>query len=94
MIDSDYLIVYGSEFENEQEDLAKQTIRSTHSSISTQAVIPESAVDRNEESTRQRILFSHKNDPYYFFTNFSPHPVIYKGKEYPTSEHLYQFFKV
>ena len=113
----------GPEFENEQEDLAKQPIRSTHSS--TQADIPESAVNRSKGSravssprtnavrspiklpatvslqiyqhlpaTRQRILFYHKNDPYYGFTNFSPHPVIYKGKEYPTSEHLYQFFKV
>jgi hypothetical protein len=43
---------------------------------------------------RARILFYHKNDPYYGFTNFSPHPVIYKGKRYPTSEHLFQSFKV
>ena len=45
-------------------------------------------------SARNRILFYHKNDPYYGFTNFSPHPVIYKGKKYPTSEHLFQSFKV
>ena len=45
-------------------------------------------------SARTRILFYHKNDPYYGFTNFSPHPVIYKGKKYPTSEHLFQSFKV
>ena len=45
-------------------------------------------------TARQRILFYHKHDPYYGFTNFSPHPVIYKGKKYPTSEHLFQSFKV
>jgi len=42
---------------------------------------------------RPRILFYHKHDPHYGFTNFSPHPVVYKGKKYPTSEHLFQSFK-
>ncbi|KAI0090987.1 hypothetical protein BDY19DRAFT_886042 [Irpex rosettiformis] len=42
---------------------------------------------------RHRILFYHKHDPHYGFTNFSPHPVMYKGKRYPTSEHLFQSFK-
>lgn len=45
-------------------------------------------------SSRSRILFYHKYDPHYGFTNFSPHPVIYNGKKYPTSEHLFQSFKV
>ena len=45
-------------------------------------------------TTRQRILFHYKHDPYFGFTNFSPYPVIYKGKKYPTSEHLFQSFKV
>ncbi|PPQ92579.1 hypothetical protein CVT25_007271 [Psilocybe cyanescens] len=44
-------------------------------------------------SSRSRILFYHKYDPHYGFTNFSPHPVIYNGKKYPTSEHLFQSFK-
>jgi len=43
---------------------------------------------------RRRILFYHKHDPHYGFTNFSAHPVIYNGKKYPTSEHLFQSFKV
>lgn len=43
---------------------------------------------------RPRLLFYRKNNPYYGFTNFSPHPVYYKGKRYPTSEHLFQSFKV
>lgn len=43
---------------------------------------------------RPRILFYHKHDPHYGFTNFSEHPVVYKGKRYPTSEHLFQSFKV
>ncbi|KAG5642903.1 hypothetical protein DXG03_001910 [Asterophora parasitica] len=42
---------------------------------------------------RQRVLFYHKHDPHYGFTNFSEHPVVYKGKTYPTSEHLFQSFK-
>ncbi|KAJ6620075.1 hypothetical protein B0H10DRAFT_2163666 [Mycena sp. CBHHK59/15] len=43
--------------------------------------------------TRSRILFYHKDDPHYGFTNFSAHPVMYDGKLYPTSEHLFQSFK-
>lgn len=43
---------------------------------------------------RQRILFYHKHNPHYGFTNFSAHPVQYKGKTYPTSEHLFQSMKV
>ncbi|KAJ7472735.1 hypothetical protein FB451DRAFT_302012 [Mycena latifolia] len=43
--------------------------------------------------TRARILFYHKTDPHYGFTNFSAHPVFYDGKRYPTSEHLFQSFK-
>ncbi|KAJ7157175.1 hypothetical protein C8R46DRAFT_909522, partial [Mycena filopes] len=43
--------------------------------------------------TRPKILFYHAHNPHYGFTNFSPHPVQYKGKRYPTSEHLFQAFK-
>ncbi|KAJ4498804.1 hypothetical protein C8R41DRAFT_816494 [Lentinula lateritia] len=42
---------------------------------------------------RPQVLFYHKHHPHYGFTNFSPHPVIYKGKRYPSSEHLFQSFK-
>ncbi|KAF9533937.1 hypothetical protein CPB83DRAFT_757105 [Crepidotus variabilis] len=42
---------------------------------------------------RPKILFYHKHAPYYGFTNFSSHQVYYKGKLYPTSEHLFQSFK-
>ncbi|KAJ7235061.1 hypothetical protein C8J57DRAFT_1089314, partial [Mycena rebaudengoi] len=31
--------------------------------------------------------------PYHGLSTWSPHPVIYNGKEYPTSEHLFQAFK-
>jgi hypothetical protein len=41
-----------------------------------------------------KISFYDKKKPYYEFTNFSPHDVLYKGKRYPTSEHLFQAFKV
>lgn len=37
-----------------------------------------------------KILFYHAHDPYYGFTNFSPDPIEYNGKKYPTSEHLFQ----
>jgi hypothetical protein len=50
--------------------------------------------DSPRTPTRHRILFYHKNDPHYGFTNFSPHPVMYLGRKYPTSEHLFQSFKV
>jgi len=43
---------------------------------------------------RPKILFYHKHQPHYGFTNFSPHAVMYGGKRYPTSEHLFQSFKV
>ncbi|GJE95790.1 NADAR family protein [Phanerochaete sordida] len=39
------------------------------------------------------ILFYHRDDPYYEFTNFSPHAVEFEGKIYPTSEHLFQAHK-
>ncbi|KIK96582.1 hypothetical protein PAXRUDRAFT_825817 [Paxillus rubicundulus Ve08.2h10] len=39
------------------------------------------------------VLFYEKNAPFYEFTNFSPHDIMYKGKRYPTSEHLFQSFK-
>ncbi|KAJ7757552.1 hypothetical protein B0H16DRAFT_1537045 [Mycena metata] len=42
---------------------------------------------------RPKLLFYHVHDPHYGFTNFSAHPVQYKGKRYPTSEHLFQAFK-
>lgn len=42
----------------------------------------------------KRILFYHAHDPYYGFTNFSPDPIEYRGKRYPTSEHLFQSLKV
>lgn len=41
-----------------------------------------------------KIYFYHKHEPFYGFTNFSPHSVMYKGKKYHTSEHLFQSFKV
>ncbi|KAG6330964.1 hypothetical protein ID866_8125 [Astraeus odoratus] len=46
-----------------------------------------------KQSKPHRILFYHAHDPYYGFTNFSPHPVEYQGKIYPTSEHLFQSLK-
>ena len=49
---------------------------------------------RRDSYRRPRILFYHKHEPYYGFTNFSDHPVKYQGKKYPTSEHLFQSFKV
>lgn len=61
---------------------------------------PQTSTDQNYEQqrprqpVRRRILFYHRHKPHYGFTNFSPHPVTYKGKTYPTSEHLFQSFKV
>ncbi|KXN81214.1 Swarming motility protein YbiA [Leucoagaricus sp. SymC.cos] len=55
--------------------------------------LPPSPKTRVPRGPRPRILFYHKHDPHYGFTNFSPHPVHYNGKVYPTSEHLFQSFK-
>jgi hypothetical protein len=49
---------------------------------------------RSSPTLPPRILFYHREDPHYGFTNFSPHSVTYKGRKYPTSEHLFQSFKV
>ncbi|KAJ7614088.1 hypothetical protein FB45DRAFT_874242 [Roridomyces roridus] len=46
-----------------------------------------------QSPTRRRILFYHKVDPHYGFTNFSAHPVTHDKKRYATSEHLFQSFK-
>ena len=32
-------------------------------------------------------------DYYYFLSNFYPHPIIYKGEKFKTSEHAYQAYK-
>ncbi|KAJ6537639.1 DUF1768-domain-containing protein, partial [Mycena capillaripes] len=43
---------------------------------------------------RQRILlFPRRKSPYFGLSTWSPHPVTYNGKVYPTSEHLFQAFK-
>lgn len=49
---------------------------------------------RGSPSSPHPILFYDKRKAYYGFTNFSDHPVLYDGKKYPTSEHLFQSFKV
>ncbi|TFK27460.1 DUF1768-domain-containing protein [Coprinopsis marcescibilis] len=54
---------------------------------------PPGSPKRSPVKSRPQILFYHKQDPHYGFTNFSAHPVVYKGKRYPTSEHLFQSFK-
>lgn len=36
------------------------------------------------------IYFYHQDRPYGFFSNFSPHPIRLRGREWPTSEHFFQ----
>lgn len=43
-----------------------------------------------EESGRNVIFFYGDSEAYGFFGNFSNHPVILRGKYWPTSEHFYQ----
>jgi len=50
-------------------------------------------VQRPRRYLKRSIYFCEKSKPYYGFTNFSDHAVIYEGKRYPTSEHLYQSMK-
>jgi hypothetical protein len=54
----------------------------------------ESGLTSARTPVRPKILFYHKHAPHYGFTNFSSHPVMFRGKQYPTSEHLFQSFKV
>ncbi|KAJ7157170.1 DUF1768-domain-containing protein [Mycena filopes] len=70
---------------------ARRSPAQTRAQARTRAPPPFSPI--SPRGTRPRILFYDHADPYYGFTNFSAHSVIYKGKEYPTSEHLYQAFK-
>ncbi|KAF8188841.1 hypothetical protein K438DRAFT_1593929 [Mycena galopus ATCC 62051] len=51
--------------------------------------------DPTQRSERRRILFHpSRKDGYRGFTNWDrAHTVIYNGKEYPTSEHLFQALK-
>lgn len=55
---------------------------------------PDGSMKHRQDQPPKRILFYHAQDPYYGFTNFSPDPVEYQGKRYPTSEHLFQSLKV
>ncbi|KAJ7131873.1 hypothetical protein C8R43DRAFT_655785 [Mycena crocata] len=53
------------------------------------------ATSINQHPPSQPIVVIHprQKDPYFGFTNCSPYPVKYNGKEYPTSDHLFQAFK-
>ncbi|KAJ3561711.1 hypothetical protein NP233_g10026 [Leucocoprinus birnbaumii] len=64
--------------------MSSESRYSVHSSLSP---------NFSHQGQRPRIFFYNKEDPYYSFTNFSPHEVHYKGKPYPTSEHLFQSLK-
>lgn len=55
---------------------------------------PEDTTIDHNELKRLPILFYHRTEPHFGFTNFSAHPVEYDGRVYPTSEHLFQAFKV
>lgn len=51
----------------------------------------------NRDSSRRgakQVLFYGQDKPYFGFNNRSPYPVVYRGKRYPTAEHLYHSFKV
>jgi hypothetical protein len=50
--------------------------------------------DRLRPKSRRPIYFYNKGEPHFGFTNFSSHAVMYEGKCYPSSEHLYQSLKV
>ncbi|KAH8100871.1 hypothetical protein BXZ70DRAFT_907037 [Cristinia sonorae] len=42
---------------------------------------------------RKQILFYDEKKPYFAFSNRSPYSVVYKGRKYPTAEHLYHALK-
>ncbi|KAG8970947.1 hypothetical protein FRC05_011621 [Tulasnella sp. 425] len=37
-----------------------------------------------------QIFFYDESREYYELSNYAPYPVVYRGKEYPTAEHLFQ----
>ncbi|KAG8796738.1 hypothetical protein FRC17_007957, partial [Serendipita sp. 399] len=51
-------------------------------------------VRASKSSTPIRILFHQKTSSYNEFTNFANYEIVYEGRVYPTSEHLFQAFKV
>ncbi|KAJ7792277.1 hypothetical protein B0H13DRAFT_2394022 [Mycena leptocephala] len=64
-------------------------VETLHNMRSRQALVPQPA-----QGKRERILLHpQRKDRYQSFDTYSPHLVTYNGKEYPTSEHLYQAFK-
>lgn len=69
-------------------------IQRTFSNQSTHIAPTLSRRYSKSSSKRRPILFYHKHEPHYGFTNFSNHAVKYYGKVYPTSEHLFQSLKV
>ncbi|EIM82324.1 DUF1768-domain-containing protein [Stereum hirsutum FP-91666 SS1] len=54
---------------------------------------PEDTTIDHNELKRLPILFYHRTEPHFGFTNFSAHLVEYDGRVYPTSEHLFQALK-
>jgi len=60
--------------------------------VTSNALVPNRL--RRNSYQRPRILFYHRHEPHYGFTNFSAHAVMYESRKYPTSEHLFQSFKV
>ncbi|OSX63771.1 hypothetical protein POSPLADRAFT_1039630 [Postia placenta MAD-698-R-SB12] len=74
----------------------EQTASEPHPLEQPRTTIHESADRRSGQwdiGRPGRILFYHRGQPYYEFTNFSPHEVVFEGRTYPTAEHLFQAHK-
>ncbi|KAG9030068.1 hypothetical protein FRB95_004602 [Tulasnella sp. JGI-2019a] len=65
----------------------------TRSSTRQKPLAPDVEEDAGGTASTDTIFFYESNKPHYGFTNFSPHTVTMDGKEYPTSEHLFQAMK-
>ena len=48
---------------------------------------------RSTRSKRRQILFYDEKKPYFGFSNKSPYSIVYRGRKYPTAEHLYHALK-
>ena len=66
----------------------------THTSPAISRRLSRSSQLSSAPSRSRPILFYHKHEPHYGFTNFSNHAVKYDNRVYPTSEHLFQSLKV
>ncbi|KAH9830124.1 DUF1768-domain-containing protein [Rhodofomes roseus] len=68
--------------------------RRAHSHSGSRSPSPEAPALRPEVADHgARIVFYHRDEPFFEFTNFAQSPIQWNGHWYPTAEHLFQAHK-